>query len=129
MVHYPDTSKGQVAYQVQVLAWKAANPHKYKGGDEYAPYPLTPGTLPVGVGECHTCGLCHPIGTPHLCAIINTFEINYHRIAGHIIRTTRNNPPVAPKPGNIPYIAATLEYLAYISHYDEGQGNGDRPVV
>jgi len=128
MVHYPDTPDGQVAYQAQVLAWKTTNPHKYKGGDEYAPYPLTPGTLPVGVGECHTCGLRHPMGTPHLRTIVDTFETNYRRIAGHIIRTSRNEAP-APKPANVQYVAAAPEYLAYLSHYDEEQGNGDGPAV
>jgi hypothetical protein len=126
MVHYPDTPKGQIAYQVQVLVWKTTNSHKYKGGDKYTPYPLASGTLSVGVGECHTCGLHHSMGTPHLCAIVNTFETNYCHIAGHIIRTSRNNPPAAPKPANIQYIAAAPEYL---SHYDEEQGNGDGPVV
>ena len=129
MVHYPDTPEGQIAYQAQVLAWKTANSHKQKGGDEYAPYPLTPGTLPVGVGECHTCGLRHPMGTPHLRAIVDTFETNYRRIAGHIIRTSRSNPLVAPKPASVQYIAAAPEYLAYLSHYNEEQGNGDGPTV
>ena len=128
MVHYPDTPEGQTAHQAQVLAWKTANPHKYKGGDEYAPYPLTPGTLSVGVGECHTCGLRHPMGTPHLRANIDPFETNYRRIAGHIIRTSRNTP-AAPKPANVQYVAAAPEYLAYLSHYNEEQGNGDGPVV
>ncbi|KIM81333.1 hypothetical protein PILCRDRAFT_8701 [Piloderma croceum F 1598] len=49
MVHYPNTPEGQTAYQAQVLMWKTTNPHEYKGGDEYAPYPLMPGTLSVGV--------------------------------------------------------------------------------
>jgi hypothetical protein len=129
MVHYPDTPEGQIGYQAQVLTWKTANLHKYKGGDEYAPYPLTPGTLPVGTGECHSCGLCHPMGTPHLRAAIDAFETNYHHIAGHIIRTSRNNPPTAPKPANVQYIAAAPEYLAYLSHYNEEQGNGDGPTV
>ena len=129
MVHYPDTPEGQIAHQAQVLTWKTANPHKYKGGDEYAPYPLTPGTLSVGVGECHTCGLRHPMGTPHLRANIDPFETNYRRIAGHIIRTSRNNPPAVPKPANVQYVAASPEYFAYLSHYEEEQGNGDGPAV
>jgi hypothetical protein len=129
MVHYPDTPEGQIAYQEQVLTWKTTNSHKYKGGDKYAPYPLTPGTLSVGVGECHTCGLHHPMGTPHLCANIDRFETNYYRIAGYIIRTSRNNPPTAPKPANVQYVAATPEYLTYLSQYEEEQGNGDGPAV
>lgn len=129
MVHYPDTPEGQIAYQAQLLAWKTANPQKYKGGDEYAPYPLTPGTLSVGVGECHSCGMRHPMGTPHPRPNVDAFETNYRRIAGHIIRTSRNAPPVAPKPANVQYVGANPEYLAYLSRYDEEQGNGDGPVV
>ena len=97
MVHYPDTLEGQIGYQAQVLMWKTANLHKYKGGDKYAPYPLTPDMLPVGTGKCHSCSLCHPMGTLHLRAAIDAFKTNYHCIAGHIIRTSRNNPPAAPK--------------------------------
>jgi hypothetical protein len=129
MVHYPDTPEGQIAYQAQVLVWKTTNSHKYKGGDKYAPYPLTPGTPSVGVGECHTCGLRHPMGTPHLRATVDPFETNYRCIAGHIMRTSRNDPPVAPKPANVQYVAAAPKYLAYLSHYDEEQGNGDGPAV
>jgi hypothetical protein len=69
------------------------------------------------------------MGTPHLRAILDTFETNYRRIAGHIIRTSRNNPPAVSKPASVQYIAAAPEYLAYLSQYDEEQGNGDRPAV
>ncbi|KIM72772.1 hypothetical protein PILCRDRAFT_93321 [Piloderma croceum F 1598] len=48
---------------------------------------------------------------------------------GYIIRTSRNNTPTAPKPANVQYVAATPEYLAYLSQYKEEQGNGDRPMV
>jgi hypothetical protein len=116
MVNYPNTPKGQITYEVQVLAWKTANPHKYKGGNKYTPYPLTPGTLSVGMGKCHNCSLHNPMGTPHLCADVDAFEMDYRRIASHIIRTSRNNPPAPPKPANVQYVAATPEYLAYLLH-------------
>jgi hypothetical protein len=69
------------------------------------------------------------MGTPHLCANIDPFETNYRHIAGHIIRTSRNNPPAVPKPANIKYVAASPKYFTYLSHYEEEQGNGDRPAV
>ena len=46
MLHHPNTPQGLAAYALQVTAWKAANPTKYNGGDEFAPYPLTPGVIP-----------------------------------------------------------------------------------
>jgi hypothetical protein len=69
------------------------------------------------------------MGTPHLCAIVDTFKTNYYHIVGHIIRTSRSDLPATPKPANVQYVAAAPEYVAYLSHYDEEQGNGDRPVV
>ena len=130
MIHHGDTPAGQAAYKEQVAAWKRANPQKQRGGDEYAPYPLTPGTLAVGTGECHTCGLRHPAGTPHLRPEVDPFETTYRRIAGHIIRTSRNTPANPTPPVNVQYLAAsTPEYLAYLTAYNEEQGNGDGPVV
>ena len=130
MVHHNDTPAGQAAYREQVAEWKRANPQKQRGGDEYTPYPLTPGTLPVGTGECHTCGLRHPVGTPHLRAEVDPFETTYRRIAGHIIRTSRNTPASTNPPVNVQYIAATTpEYLNYLSTYNDEQGNGDGPAM
>ena len=74
-------------------------------------------------------GLPILVSTPHLHAIVDTFEMNYHHITGHIIRTRRNDPPTMSQPANIQYIAAAPEYLPYLSHYDEEQGNGDGPAV
>lgn len=130
MIHHSDTPEGQTLYRAQVAAWRSANPTKYRGGDEYAPYPLTPGTLPVGTGECHMCGLRHPVGTAHLRAELDLFETTYRRIAGHIIRTSRNAPAASSCPADIQYVAAASpEYLAYLSAYNEEQGNGDGPAV
>ena len=130
MVHHGDTPEGRTAYLEQVAAWKRANPQKHRGGDEYAPYPLTPGTLAVGTGECHMCGVRHPPGTPHPRPEVDPFETTYRRIAGHIIRTSRNAPANTVPPTNVQYVtAATPEYLAYLSTYNEGQGNADGPLV
>ena len=110
--------------------WKHANPQKHRGGDEYAPYPLTPGTLLVGTGECHMCGLHHPAGTPHLCPDVDLFETIYCQIAGHIIRMSQNAPANPTPPLNIQYVTATTpEYLSYLAAYNEEQGNGDETVI
>ncbi|KAJ7773607.1 hypothetical protein DFH07DRAFT_952654 [Mycena maculata] len=61
MLHHADMPGGRTAYQAQVAAWALANPMR-RGPDEYAPYPLTPGTEPVGSGECYTCGARHRPG-------------------------------------------------------------------
>ena len=69
------------------------------------------------------------MGTPHLRATIDPFKTNYCCIAGYIKRTSRNNTPVAPKPANVQYVAATPKYLVYLSQYEEEKGNGDGPTV
>ena len=74
--------------------------------------------------------LASPAGNPHLCAEIDLFEMTYRRIAGHIIRTSHNAPAVSSRPTNIQYVTtASPEYLAYLSTYNDGQGNGDGPAV
>jgi hypothetical protein len=132
MVQHPDTPQGNAAYAQQVVAWKAANPNKYKGGDEFAPYLLTPGTDPVGSDECFMCGLHHRIGSAHLRPEVDPFETFYHRVANRIIKDSRT-PPTAPAvstgptPSNVHWVDATDTYLGHYIPYQSNQGNGDGP--
>ncbi|KAJ7166977.1 hypothetical protein C8R46DRAFT_1095687 [Mycena filopes] len=86
LIQHADTPAGRTAYQQQVQAWRAANPTKHNGGDEFAPYPLTPGTDAVGSGECFDCGVHHPIGGAHPRANVDVGETYYRRVANRIIR-------------------------------------------
>jgi hypothetical protein len=134
MVQHPDTPQGNAAYAQQVVFWKAANPSKYKGGDEFAPYPLTPGTDPIGTDECFTCGLRHRIRTAHLRPEVDPFEIFYRRVTNHIIKDSRT-PPAAPTtptrsiPSNVHWVDATDTYPGHYIPYEGSQGNGDGPGV
>jgi hypothetical protein len=134
MVQHPDTPQGNAAYAQQVVAWKAANPNKYKGGDEFAPYPLMPGTDPVGTDECFNCGLRHRIRTAHLRPEVDPFEIFYRRVANRIIKDSCTPPaaPAAPTrsiPSNVHWVDATDTYPGHYIPYEGSQGNGDGPGV
>ena len=51
---HPDTTEGHTQHRAQCAAWHTANPTSKP--DERHPYPLTPGTSPVGSFECWSCG-------------------------------------------------------------------------
>ena len=54
--HHPDTDAGRQAHQAQQADW--ARTHGLNAiVTESTPYPLRPGTIPVGSSECFTCGL------------------------------------------------------------------------
>ncbi|KAJ7768770.1 hypothetical protein B0H14DRAFT_3591452 [Mycena olivaceomarginata] len=131
LVHQGDTPQGHTAYQQQVQVWIAANPTKYNGGDEFAPYPLTPGTDPVGTGERFDCGVRHQIGAPHSRPIVDPKETYYRRVANRIIRDDREATNVANATGvpanvNVVEVEATPDYPAHWVEVDTfQQGNGD----
>ncbi|KAJ6492931.1 hypothetical protein C8R47DRAFT_1070423 [Mycena vitilis] len=140
MVHHGDTPAGRTAYQAQVANWAVMNPNK-AGPDEFAPYPLTPGTLPVGSGECYTCGVRHPMNQPHPRANVPAFEQRYRGIAGYIIRTDRRDADTATAAGAaivqhlpagtaINFVEATNEYPAHFvfsTEHTGEQGNAEGP--
>ncbi|KAJ7449772.1 hypothetical protein B0H11DRAFT_2247134 [Mycena galericulata] len=135
LIQHADTPAGHVAYQLQVQAWKTANPTKLNGGDEFAPYPLTPGTDAVGTGECFDCGVRHAIGAAHVRAIVDTGETTYRRIANQIIREDRQatnlaNAVGAPANVNLVQVEVTADYPAHwVVSETFDQGNGDGPGV
>jgi hypothetical protein len=131
MVHHPATPAGFEAYKVQVDTWKATNPTKYNGGDEYAPYPLTPGTDPVGSNECFDCGKRHDYSLLCTSARIDPGETYYRRVANRITKDDRNAALAAnAQPAhsvNLVQVAATADYPAHWVEENYGQGNGDGP--
>jgi hypothetical protein len=131
MVHHGDTPQGWTAYRAQVAAWKAAWPAKYRGGDEYAPYPLTPGTEAADSGACFDCGVSHPRGGDHPRPLIDEFERHYRRVANRITRDSAielASASVSMVGGetDLLVIEATAEYPR---HFVSRQGNGDGSVV
>ena len=133
--HHPKTAEGAVAYRAQVVAWHAANPNIKP--DEQHPYPLTPGSLPVGSRECWGCGeQGHPLGAP-VCAgaILPLPERDWRRIASYITRTFNRERLVAAQSVNYIGYSPYTPYPGYGQHQtysssvyegeiDDGQGNG-----
>ncbi|KAG6823441.1 hypothetical protein H0H92_010200, partial [Tricholoma furcatifolium] len=51
----PASDMSRAAYRTAINQWHAANPRSYAANED-RPYPLTPGTAPLGSGECTGCG-------------------------------------------------------------------------
>ena len=59
--HHPDSEAGRQAHRAQQVDW--ARTHRANAMvTESTPYPLQPGMLPVGSGECFTCRLLGHMG-------------------------------------------------------------------
>lgn len=146
MVHHADDEKGRIAYNAKVAEWRAANPAK-RGGDEYAPFPLTPGTSSVGSGECYRCGHTHQWRNGELCTRpeVPKEEQFYRGVASKIIcssrqevlGTLRTTPAAvsavhAYDTDDFIFIPATNEYPDhFIKRSDSSgiQGNGRGPTA
>jgi hypothetical protein len=51
---HPNTAEGKEAYEREVRQWEAQNGQS--GVSALAPFPLRPGSAPLGSEECYTCG-------------------------------------------------------------------------
>ena len=88
-IHHGNTTAGWNAFESEQAEWKRVNPNKW-APDETCPYPLTPGTQPVGKGECYKCGHLHfklsiQCPTPQ----VDPLETIYRGVAGKIIRESK----------------------------------------
>ena len=79
-------AQGWVAYEADKAEWICLHSSKW-GPDETCPYPLMPGTEPIGHGECYKCGHCHTLfdGTPCLHPTVDRLESIYRGVARKII--------------------------------------------
>jgi hypothetical protein len=138
---HPNTEAGRTAYNLQVTEWHRTNPHIKP--DEQHPYPLTPGSVPVGSRECWGCRLPGHMSGAHVCAgmILPEPERDWRRIAGFITREY-NKDRLTAAPVN--YVSSQYQHVpyphynqyrqsynggggAYLEEIDEGQGNGGGP--
>jgi hypothetical protein len=93
-VHHPDTEAGRKAHQAQQAEWAATHgPNAIV--TEATPYPLRPGTCPVGSGECFTCGLLGHMGRKDgsTCGgnrALHLHEQAWRAICSRILRQTRS---------------------------------------
>ncbi|OCH93945.1 hypothetical protein OBBRIDRAFT_832251 [Obba rivulosa] len=53
-IHHEDTEAGRRTYQAQLAKW--LKDHREVEPNEYRPFPLKPGTQPLGSRECYRCG-------------------------------------------------------------------------
>jgi hypothetical protein len=118
--HHPDTEAGRRAHQAQQAEWaKTHGLGTYV--TESTPYPLRPGTLPVGSGECFTCGFSGHMGrrdgsTCGGARALHPHEQTWRAICSRILRQTRN--------------AANIQLVMvddYGTTWQDVQGNEDGP--
>jgi hypothetical protein len=118
--HHPDTEAGRLAHRAQQADWvKTHGPGTLV--TEATPYPLRPGTLPVGSGECFTCGFTGHMGRRDgsTCGgnrALHPHEQTWRAIGSRILRQTRN--------------AANIHLVTvddYGTSWQEVQGNEDGP--
>ena len=63
--NFPNTSEGRTNYLAAMQAWESVYPPTREVDYTTAPYPLTPGTAPLGSRECYTCGVQGHINKDH----------------------------------------------------------------
>jgi hypothetical protein len=118
--HHPDTEAGRHAHRAQQADWVKT----HSLGTlitESTPYPLRPGTMPVGSGECFTCGLAGHMGKKDgsTCGgnrALHPHEQTWRAICSRIFRQTRG--------------AANIQLVTvddYGTTWQEVQGNEEGP--
>ena len=117
----PDTEVGRQAHQTQQADW--ARTHGLNVlVTESTPYPLRPGTLPVGSGECFTCGLpghmgCQDSSTCGGNRALHPHEQMWRSICSRILRQT--------------HAAASIQLVAvddYGTIWQDMQGKEEGPL-
>ena len=118
--HHPDTESGRQAHRAQQADW--ARTHGVNAMvTESTPYPLRPGTLPVGSGECFTCGFTGHLGRRDgsTCGgnrALHLHEQAWRAICSRILRQTRNAANIQ-----------LVEVDDYGTTWQDMQGNGEGP--
>jgi hypothetical protein len=87
-----NTPEGRTNYITSLQAWEAVYPPSREADFTTAPYPLTPGTAPLGSRECYTCGVQGHITRDHDPAIppVNTREQRWRAFIGrHLLSRGR----------------------------------------
>ena len=118
--HHPDTEAGRQAHRAQQAEWvKTHGVNAYV--TESTPYPLRPGTAPVGSGECFTCGFSGHMGrrdgsTCEGNRALHPHEQTWRAICSRILRQTRTI-------ANVKLVAVD----DYGTTWQELQGNEDGP--
>jgi hypothetical protein len=89
--NFPNTSEGQANYLTALQAWEMVYPPAREVDFTTAPYPLTPGTDPLGSRECYTCGIHGHITKDHDPTVptVNVREQRWRAFIGRNLYYTR----------------------------------------
>ena len=137
---HANTAAGLALYNAQIIAWNKANPGRLKA-NEFCPYPLMPGTVPLGSNECFGCGqIGHRAPECPTPNSIPPHERNWRAIAAIIFGVIRGRDPASvryvgyapatryeprqqwhPQNDTYPQYAAEQSYQEY---QDQGNGEG-----
>ncbi|TFY79474.1 hypothetical protein EWM64_g4536 [Hericium alpestre] len=88
MIHHPNTDTGRQAYRTQVDQWFRTHGSSTRISKE-TPFPLRPGSEPIGSGECYKCGKKGHIKFDCIApreVLLHPKEIAWHQICGTVLR-------------------------------------------
>lgn len=129
-----NTPEGRANYQTALEAWEAVYPPSREVDFTTTPYPLTPGTAPLGSRECYTCGIQGHINKEHDPAVppVNVREQRWRAFIGRNLfaRSRLDFGPVAQimvqDEETMPYDPAIYNAAELDFSEDYGvQGNGE----
>ncbi|KAF8871677.1 hypothetical protein BD779DRAFT_1453610 [Infundibulicybe gibba] len=124
-----DTEAGRAAYRVQWQTWRGqygeARPSEDTG------FPLKPGTLPVGSGECYTCGKGGH--RADACTVAQPDRIPgkervWRMVAGSILGRRGVEVPASINAVGLEQEDETA-WMDYVGPGDSEEGNGEGPPV
>jgi hypothetical protein len=131
---FPNTPEGQANYMTALRAWEAVYPQAREADFTTAPYPLTPGTDPLGTRECYSCGIQGHISKDHdpLVPVVNIREQRWRAFVGRHLYA-RGRLDLSPVALISTYEGETLQYDPAIynagqldfTEEQENQGNGE----
>jgi hypothetical protein len=86
---YLNTPEGRTEYLAAMQAWEAVYPAAREADFTTTPYPLTPGTAPLGSRECYACGVIGHITRDHdpIVPQINLREQRWRALIGQSLFT------------------------------------------
>lgn len=131
---------GLAAYALEMTNYNRKHGARAGKPSEERPYPLTPGTVAVGSGECHRCGLMGHISTACTASdnlVIPEIETRWHQIVQSIRYRVGCGTPAAAinvvadadeTPDNNEDVFGSAEYDAHvIREYLHNQGKAGGP--
>jgi hypothetical protein len=121
MPHQPNTPAGKAAYADDLARWLLFNPSNHVSQE--SGYPLAPGTLQVGTGDCWSCGMAtiprHDARSCTATVKVHPKERIWRRLAFNVLKHRPRAEQV-----NAVHLAGNW-YDAYTPSSPDESGNGD----